>query len=83
MSPFLIAVVALLIGLLPCGWIIWKQPPVDGLVAFELASNITAGVLLLVSEATRQPSVADLALALAVLSIGGSLVYARFLEQWV
>jgi multisubunit Na+/H+ antiporter MnhF subunit len=79
----LLAAVALLIGLLPCGWVIWKHAALDGLVAFELASNIGAGIILLVSEATNQPSIADLALALVALSLGGSLVYARFLEQWV
>ena len=83
MNGFFAAATALLLGLVPCGWIIWKQPALDGLVAFELASNIGAGLFLLLAEAVNQPVLADLALALAILSFGGSLVYARFLERGV
>jgi len=82
-NGFLISAIALLAGLLPCGWVIWKHPAIDGLVAFELASIITAGILLLLAEALNEAPMADLALALALLSFGGGLVYARFLERWV
>ena len=42
-----------------------------------------AGVLLLLCEGVSRPEFADLALALSILSFGGGLVYARFLERWV
>jgi multisubunit Na+/H+ antiporter MnhF subunit len=83
MTGLLAPEAALLLGLLPCGWIIWKQPAIDGLVAFELASTLTAAALLLMCEAFSQPAMADLALALVIMSFGGGLVYARFLERWV
>lgn len=83
MNEFFAAAIALLVALLPCGWVIWKEPAIDGLVGLELASTAVAAILLLLSEALQQPTVADLALALVILSLGGSLVYARFLERWV
>ena len=75
--------VALLFGLPPCAWLIFKRSPIDGLVGLQLGSIIGATILLLLSEAVQQSSFVDLALAELVLSFGGGLVYARFLERWV
>ncbi|HLG69734.1 MAG TPA: monovalent cation/H+ antiporter complex subunit F [Chloroflexota bacterium] len=83
MNGFLTAATALLCGLVPLGWLIWKSSPIDGLVAFELASVMAVSILLLLCQGVQQSSFADLALALALLSFGGGLVFARFLERWV
>ena len=83
MNGFLLASLVLLCGVAPLGWIVYRHPPIDGLVAFELASIMVTSLLVLLCEAFQQPSFVDLALALAVLSFAGGLVYARFLERWV
>ncbi|MGH2365587.1 MAG: monovalent cation/H+ antiporter complex subunit F [Chloroflexota bacterium] len=83
MSPWLAAAVALLLGFLPCGWVIYRRTALDGLVALQAASVLAVTVLLLLSQGYGLPSFADLGLILMVLSIGGGLVYARFLERWV
>jgi multicomponent Na+:H+ antiporter subunit F len=82
-NGWLYAASALTLGLAPLIWLIWKQPPIDGLAAFQLASSIVTGILVLLCEGVSRPEFADLALALPLLSLGGSLVFARFLERWV
>jgi multicomponent Na+:H+ antiporter subunit F len=61
----------------------FREPPMDRLVGLELASVIVCLILLLVAEGLHRPSFFDLALALAMLSFAGGLVFARFLERWV
>jgi multicomponent Na+:H+ antiporter subunit F len=82
-NGWLAAATALLFALPPLGWVVWAKAPIDGLAALELAAPIVTGCLLLLCEGVSRPEFADLALALAILSFGGSLVYARFLERWV
>jgi multisubunit Na+/H+ antiporter MnhF subunit len=82
-NGWLAAATALLFALPPLGWVIWRHPPIDGLAAMELASPIVVTILLLLCEGVSRPEFADLALALAILSFGGGLVFARFLERWV
>jgi multisubunit Na+/H+ antiporter MnhF subunit len=40
-------------------------------------------ILLLIAEAMGREPFADLGLALALLSFGGGLAFARFLERWM
>ena len=83
MNGWLAAATALLFALPPLGWVIWRCTPIDGLAALELSTPIVVGILLLLCEGVSRPEFADLALALSILSFGGGLVYARFLERWV
>jgi multisubunit Na+/H+ antiporter MnhF subunit len=53
----------------------------EGLVALQLAGEIAALVLLLLAEGFQRQPFADLALILAVLSLVGSLVFMRFMEE--
>jgi multisubunit Na+/H+ antiporter MnhF subunit len=83
MNVWMLAAAALLFGLIPLGWVIMRRPPIDGLAALELASPIVVAILLLLCEVVSRPEFADLAMALAILSLGGGLVFVRFLERWV
>ena len=83
MNLWLAAATALLCSLAPLIWVIAHEAPIDGLAAVELMSPIVASILLLLCEGVSRPEYADLALALAIMSFGGSLVYARFLERWL
>jgi multisubunit Na+/H+ antiporter MnhF subunit len=53
------------------------------LVGVELASSIAVLLLVLMSFAFSEPSFIDLPLALAFLSVPGTLLYAHFMERWL
>ena len=53
------------------------------LAAVQMASVVVAWVLVELSLAFGQPSFLDLALALGLLSLPGTLVMALFLERWL
>jgi multicomponent Na+:H+ antiporter subunit F len=82
-NVWLIAALALILGLIPIGFVVFREPPMDRLVALELASVISSLVLLLLAQGFHRPPFFDLALALALLSFAGGLVFARFFERWV
>jgi multisubunit Na+/H+ antiporter MnhF subunit len=56
---------------------------VSRLVALEAASSMAVVILLLLCEAYHRVPFVDLALALALLSFGGGLAFARFPEWWL
>jgi multicomponent Na+:H+ antiporter subunit F len=77
-----IAVFALLLGLIPCGVVCLRGEPTERLVGLEMAGTLDALVLLLLAVAYHRSIYVDLALALALLTFAGGLVFARFLERW-
>lgn len=83
MDPFLIAALVLLLGFIPCGIVIMRAGIVDAVVALDLAGVLAALELVLLAEGLHRAPFFDLALVLAVLSIAGGLVFARFLGRWV
>jgi multisubunit Na+/H+ antiporter MnhF subunit len=83
MNPWLMAAGVMLLSLIPCGIACLRGDSTDRLVGLEAGSLIVTLILLLLSEAFDRAPVADLALALALLSFGGGLVFARFLERWM
>lgn len=83
MDPFLLAAIALLLGFIPCGIVIVRAAVVDAVVALNLAGVLAALELVLLAEGLHRSPFFDLALVLAVLTIAGALVFARFLGRWV
>ncbi|HEX4129193.1 MAG TPA: monovalent cation/H+ antiporter complex subunit F [Pirellulales bacterium] len=83
MNAWLIAATALVPGLLACGWIGSRAATMDRLVALELAGSLMPLVVVLLAEGYARPSLYDLALTLAVLSLPGTIVFAHFLERWL
>ena len=79
MSPWTAAAVALLLALVPLGYLIVRAPYADALVSLELAGTIVVVVLVLLAEAFSRPSYYIVPLTLAMLSLIGGLVFARFL----
>jgi multicomponent Na+:H+ antiporter subunit F len=72
------------VGLLPCAAIALRaKDPFDRLVALEMAAMLASLALVLLAEAMQRSLFLDAALALALLSFGGGLVFVRFLERWV
>ena len=85
MNVWLIAASVLLLSLIPCGLVCFgrNNSPIDRLIAFELASGIDTLVFLLLAQGFDRDVYFDLALALALLSLAGGLVFSHFLERWV
>jgi multicomponent Na+:H+ antiporter subunit F len=71
-------------GLLPCAAVALRAGEVmERVVALEMASVLLTLALAMLAEAMQRPIFLDLALTQALLSFGGGLVFARFLERWV
>jgi len=82
-NEWLVAALALLVGLVPCGVVCLRGDPVNRLVGLEMAGAVDTLVLLLLAQAYGRAIYFDLALALALLSFAGGMVFARFLERWI
>jgi multicomponent Na+:H+ antiporter subunit F len=82
-NAWMVAALVLLIGLVPCGVVCLRGSPIDRLVGLELAGTVDTLILLLLAQAYDRAIYFDLALALALLSFAGGLVFARFLERWI
>ncbi len=83
MTGWTAVALVLLAALVPCGVAALRGDVLDRLVGLEQAGVVL--VLLLIALALRagQPAFLDLAVALALLTCGGGLVFARVLERWL
>lgn len=64
-------------------WVIISGDTVRRLIALQLAGMIGSTQLLLLSIAFATEEFADIAVALALLSIGATIAYGHFLERWL
>ena len=83
MNGWLVAAVALMAGLVPCGIALFRGTVLGAVVALQMAGVVDALVLLVLAEGMERPVLFDAALVLAALSFAGGLAFARFLERWV
>ena len=83
MNVWLWAAGAMLICLIPCGVACLRGDVWQRLVGLEAAGLIATLILLLLAEGYHRAPFSDLALALALLSFGGGMVFVRFLERWM
>lgn len=83
MNPFEWAAAGLVLVMAVCGWVCAREAPMDRVVALQLASAADCLALVCLAQAFGRPIFMDLAVVLAFLSFGGSLVYVRFAERWV
>jgi multisubunit Na+/H+ antiporter MnhF subunit len=81
LNAWLACAVALLAGVVPCGWIAVRGTRMDAVVALELATTIVTLALVLLAEGFHRSSYYIVALALAVLGFVGNLVFVRFMER--
>lgn len=82
-SAWFIASLGLMLGLLPCLWVLLRAPLSDALVAGQLASTLGTLALLALAQGIGNSSFYDVALTLAVLSIPGGLLVAHMFERWL
>lgn len=84
MNVWLVAATVLLVGLIPCGWVLLRGKLLDALVALQLTSTLATVVLVLLAEGFHRSSYFTVPLLLAALSFVGALVFVRFLgERWL
>lgn len=83
MNVWLIAAAILMFGLIPCGIVVFTRDAMNRLVGLEMAGMIETLILIFLAQGFQNPNFYDLALAMALLSFGGGLVFARFLERWL
>jgi multicomponent Na+:H+ antiporter subunit F len=82
-NGFVIAAIAMLLAVIPCGIVVCRGTVMEALVAYELISAIVVMVLILLPEGFRRSGEFELPLLLAVLLFGSGLVFVRFLERWL
>jgi len=81
-SSFVIAAIAMLAALVPLGVVLCRAELMSAVVAYEAIGSVAVLVLMLLAEGFRRPGEFELAILLAVLLLGGGLVFVRFLERW-
>jgi len=83
MNLWLLAAIGMMLCLVPCAIVCFRGEAAERLVGVEMAGVIDVMVLVLLAEGFNRPPFYDLALALALLSFGAGMVFARFLERWL
>jgi multicomponent Na+:H+ antiporter subunit F len=82
-NSFVIAAIAMLVAVIPCGIVAARGELMDAVVAYEAVSSIVVMVLVLLAEGFRRSAEFELPVLLAVLLFGSGLVFVRFLERWL
>jgi multicomponent Na+:H+ antiporter subunit F len=83
LNSFVIAAIAMLVALIPCGVVVAAGRLMDALVAYEAISAVVVIILVLLAEGFRRPGEFELPVLLAMLLFGSGLVFVRFLERWL
>jgi multisubunit Na+/H+ antiporter MnhF subunit len=83
LNDWAVAFLALLPPLAAALWRCSRGPIAARLVAVQFTTTLAAIAVAVASFAADQPSYVDLALALGLLSLPGSLLMAAFVEQWL
>jgi multicomponent Na+:H+ antiporter subunit F len=81
MNLWLIAGGAVTATLIPCAWMCLRGNAERRLVGLEMTSLMVIFALVLFTVAFGRMPFIDLALTAAIMSFGGGIVFARFLEK--
>ena len=81
MNHWLIAAGAVSAALIPCADMCLRGSPERRLVGLEMASLLITIAMVLLTVGFGRSIFIDLPLTLAIMSFGGGLVFARFLEK--
>jgi multisubunit Na+/H+ antiporter MnhF subunit len=82
-SGFVVAAIVMLIGIVPCGVVVWRGTAMEALAGYEAIGAIVVMVLVLLAEGFGRFGELELPIVLAVLMFGSGLVFARALERWL
>lgn len=81
MNEWEIAAAVLGFALIPCLAVCLLASAPNGLLALEIAGVVVTTILMLLAEGFHRQPFIDLAVALAVMSLVGSLMFARLMER--
>lgn len=81
MNAWLVAAFAVGACLIPCAFMCLRGSPERRLVGLEMTSTIVTLLLALLTVGTNRLVFMDLPLTLSIVTFGGGLVFARFLEK--
>lgn len=81
MNPWLMTVCGVGACLIPCAVVCLRGKPEWRLVGLEMTGNIVAILMALFVAGTHRLALMDIPLTQALLTFGGGLVFARFLEK--
>jgi multisubunit Na+/H+ antiporter MnhF subunit len=81
MNAWLVAAMALLVGMLPLGAATLRRAPLDGLPALQVAGVNASLILAMLAVGLDSRDFFDLALVLALLNFAGTLAFATLLER--
>jgi multisubunit Na+/H+ antiporter MnhF subunit len=81
MNGWLIVATVFGFALIPCLFVCLFAAPASGLAALEVAAVLACSILMLLSEGFHRQPFIDLAVVFAPLSLIGSLMFARMMEQ--
>jgi multicomponent Na+:H+ antiporter subunit F len=79
-SVWLAAAAALLIALIPCGFVAGRGSPMERLLGFELAGPIGSTALVAMAEGFGRSVYMDVALVFTVVNFVATLAYVRLFE---
>jgi len=82
-NAFVIAAVAMLIGVVPCGIVVWRGTVMEAVVGYQAISSIVVMVLVLLAVGFGRLGEMELPIVLAVLLFGSGLVFVHALERWL
>ena len=80
---WMIASAVLLVCVVPCSIAVFRGTPMERLLGLEMAGIVETMFLVTFAIGINRPNFLDLALAIALLCFGGSMVFIRFLERWL
>jgi hypothetical protein len=80
-SAFVVAAIAMLVALIPCGVVLVRDEAMAATVAFEAISSVVIMVLALLAEGFGRSGEFELPVLLAVLLLGSGLVFVHFRER--
>jgi multisubunit Na+/H+ antiporter MnhF subunit len=82
-NAFVIAAIAMLVAVIPCGIVMVRGKVMEAVVAYEAIGSVVIIVLVLLAQGFGRSGEFELPVLLAMLILGGSLVFVRFLERWL
>lgn len=83
MSAFVVAAAAMVLALSPCAIVCWRGRLMEAVVAYEVIGSVVVMVLALLAGGFNRSGELELAVVLAVLSLGSGLVFVRIAERWL
>jgi multisubunit Na+/H+ antiporter MnhF subunit len=80
---FVVAALVMLLAVIPLGVAAWRGTLMDAVVSYEVISSIAVMVLVLLAQAFGRSAEFEFPVLLAVLLLGGGLVFVHALERWL